>query len=453
MWNRKCGEILVEYVKKLNDNNIRYFILRNYQGLPFDNQSKDVDIVIEPEKIKQAHTLLKQIMNGAGLEYYDEFRTGAMICCHGMSLKQKTAIHIDIIEGLSIKGIELEDFSRLYKNTISYNNLTVLQPQYEAFWLYIMKVTGQKKLQLKEEYSKKIINLIRNDKEFFLEEMSRRMWGNYGRYIEKAIKEDRIDVLFKEYRKISKNIIFSLTKKKPVKVLVGRMEFVLEKIHRILFRYRKFSRTFCVIAPDGKGKSTVIDKVIKKINYYYICENKCNLYHFRPGIIPNLKDVFGKKKEEQNLEEDYAQERKKLEQAKPKGSFIRICYYSFDYIVGWRKKVRRDVHYDRYSVFDRYSYDLIVDPKRSKINLPYFVRRFFVALTPKPKITFVLKARPQVIYNRKKELTIEEINRQSAEYERLKKYYKKIYYLNAEDDVDTISNGILKIVFDNCLEY
>ena len=71
MWNRKCGEILVEYVKKLNDNNIRYFILRNYQGLPFDNQSKDVDIVIEPEKIKQAHTLLKQIMNGAGLEYYD----------------------------------------------------------------------------------------------------------------------------------------------------------------------------------------------------------------------------------------------------------------------------------------------------------------------------------------------------------------------------------------------
>ena len=177
MWNRKCGEILVEYVKKLNDNNIRYFILRNYQGLPFDNQSKDVDIVIEPEKIKQAHTLLKRIMNGAGLEYYDEFRTGAMICCHGMSLKQKTAIHIDIIEGLSIKGIELEDFSRLYKNTISYNNLTVLQPQYEAFWLYIMKVTGQKKLQLKEEYSKKIINLIRNEKEFFLEEMSHRMWG------------------------------------------------------------------------------------------------------------------------------------------------------------------------------------------------------------------------------------------------------------------------------------
>lgn len=76
-----------------------------------------------------------------------------------------------------------------------------------------------------------------------------------------------------------------------------------------------------------------------------------------------------------------------------------------------------------------------------------------MALTPKPKITFVLKAKPQVIYNRKKELTIEEINRQSAEYERLKKYYKKIYYLNAEDDVDTISNGMLKIVFDNCLEY
>ena len=89
--------------------------MRNYQGLPFDNQSKDVDIVIEPEKIKQAHTLLKQIMNGAGLEYYDEFRTGAMICCHGMSLRQKTAIHIDIIEGLSIKGRRSAQRQKLFR--------------------------------------------------------------------------------------------------------------------------------------------------------------------------------------------------------------------------------------------------------------------------------------------------------------------------------------------------
>lgn len=453
MWNRRCGEILVEYVRKLNENNVRYFILRNAQGLPFDNQSKDVDIVIEPGKIKQAHTLLKNVMNTATLEYYDEFRTGAMICCHGISLKQKMAIHIDIIEGLSIKGIELENFNRVYKNTTNYNNLTVLQPKYEVFWIYIMKVVGQKKLQLKEEYSKKIINLIKSEKEYFSKEMAYKISGSYGRYIEKAIKEDKIDVLFKEYRKISKNIIFSLTKKNPIKVLSGRMGFLMEKIYRILFRYRKYSRTFCVIAPDGTGKSTVIDKAIEKINYYYICENKCSLYHFRPGIIPNLKDIFGEKTKEQNLEEDYALERKKLEQANSKGSFFRICYYSFDYIVGWRKKVRRDVHYDKYSVFDRYSYDLIVDPKRSKINLPYCVRRFFVALTPKPKITFVLKAKPQVIHNRKKELTIEEISRQLVEYERLKKYYKKIYYLNAEHDVDTISNEILEIVFDNCLEY
>ena len=42
-----------------------------------------------------------------------------------------------------------------------------------------------------------------------------------------------------------------------------------------------------------------------------------------------------------------------------------------------------------------------------------------MALTPKPQIVFFLKADPAVIYSRKQELTLEEINRQLKEYESL----------------------------------
>ena len=52
-------------------------------------------------------------------------------------------------------------------------------------------------------------------------------------------------------------------------------------------------------------------------------------------------------------------------------SLIRIIYYTVDYILGGFVNIRKDVQFDKFTVFDRYAYDFLVDPKRSKINLPF----------------------------------------------------------------------------------
>ena len=110
------------------------------------------------------------------------------------------------------------------------------------------------------------------------------------------------------------------------------------------------------------------------------------------------------------------------------------------------------MHYDRFSVFDRYSYDFIVDPLRTKLGLPKWVRRFFVRLTPQPKIVFVLQAAPDVIYERKQELTREEIERQLNVYGELAETHKRFYTINAEQTPEKMANEAMKVILEQYAE-
>ena len=103
---------------------------------------------------------------------------------------------------------------------------------------------------------------------------------------------------------------------------------------------------------------------------------------------------------------------------------------------------------DRYSIFDRYSYDLIVDPRRTRLNLPKGLRKFFVWLTPRPGVVFILKADADTIYERKQELTKEEIERQLEEYDLLAKTNKRFKTIDAKKTPDEMTDEALAIIFE-----
>ena len=117
--------------------------------------------------------------------------------------------------------------------------------------------------------------------------------------------------------------------------------------------------------------------------------------------------------------------------ANPISSFVRMCYYWLDYVLGGIVCIRKDVQFDKFSIFDRYIYDFIVDPLRSRINLPKFIRILFAKLVPQPHIVFILTTEADIIYKRKQELTLEEIDRQLGEFKRLKQLGKQFIELDA----------------------
>jgi thymidylate kinase len=102
---------------------------------------------------------------------------------------------------------------------------------------------------------------------------------------------------------------------------------------------------------------------------------------------------------------------------------------------------------DRTIVFDRYFYDFIVDPRRSRLSLPGWVPRLYLAATPQPDLVFFLDTTAEEIYARKQELQPEEIERQLSAYRRLAEQDPdRFVRLDAGQPPEDVINDALKAV-------
>ncbi len=58
-WEAPHARVFSELLSGFHEAGLRFFILRNYSGLPERNDSKDVDIVIEPGSYQTAAAILR----------------------------------------------------------------------------------------------------------------------------------------------------------------------------------------------------------------------------------------------------------------------------------------------------------------------------------------------------------------------------------------------------------
>lgn len=446
MWNETCGKIFIDCIEELEKNNIRYFVLRNYELLPENNVSKDIDIIIEPGKIKQSIHILLEAYKKNGMTNYYETVFGKVHCIHGMNTTDRIAIHIDLIEGYLAKGYEIFSFDELYAHTTWYKNFCVLDKFFEGIMLLIYKQFGYKKPKLKDAYKECIKETVTKYPKEYEEQIAAVTTKELSHELIEYIKADDFESVLKRSEEFTRQLRKYARKRKPIKTLCMTTGFLFQKVWRIVFRYRKHARVVAVLAPDGTGKTTFIDALVKELDYYYVNDaedQRMHIYHFRPTVLPNLGAV-GEKAGVMEQDKDWTNPHRG-KPANPLSSLIRIAYYTMDYIMGFMKCVRKDVHYDKHVLFDRYSYDFIVDPLRTKLGLPKWVRKCFVRLTPQPKVVFVLDANPEIIYSRKQELTKEEITRQLGVYRELANSHKRFYTINAEQTPEQMADEAVKI--------
>lgn len=173
---------------------------------------------------------------------------------------------------------------------------------------------------------------------------------------------------------------------------------------------------FCVIlGPDGSGKGTIINRLkLIHAGYYNIIES----FHWRPGFLPPLKNIYKPWKWRETSNTPVTNPHG----SRPSGyifSFIRLFYYLFDFVIGFYFTTYRLLIRNALVIFDRYYYDIIVDPLRSRIKLPSWLIKLFLPLIPKPDVTIYLDASPETLYKRKPELPITELSRQINEFREL----------------------------------
>ncbi len=455
IWDERHGKILSSFLIKLTDNGLKWFIIRGYEGLPDKNPSKDVDIMVEPGREKKASELLIDTFKEFNLNYLHNDQFGHIHCYIGIDTFQKFSVHIDLIEGYISKGFEVFTFCELYQHVVDYNELKVLDDLMNGIMLVVYKIFGYHKAKLKPAYQKDILKAWHQSPAEFKKIMIKICGKKTGEKMCGYIANNNFEKVVAMEPEFTKALKHYTRRERPLKTFKYSLEFLGQKVNRIVFNYKKYAKTFAVMAPDGTGKTTFLDTLIDMLEYYYVndkSDNRFHVYHFRPGILPNLGAVgekAGVMKQDTNFTDPH--------RSKPAGgfsSFLRISYYTLDYIIGWKKCIRNDVHYDRYTVFDRYSYDFIVDPQRTKLKLPDGIRKFFVKLTPQPQIVFFLEASPEIIYSRKQELTLEEIERQTLQYKLLAESNKsRFVIINAEQTPEKMASDALEIILERYAKY
>lgn len=447
-WDLSHKKCLEELITALNNSKIRYFILRNYEFLPEKNFSKDVDVIIEPGSFGVVKKIFKSILVNNEISNFYVRKYERAHCCYGIDISKDFAIHIDFIEGYCHKGYEIFDFELLYNHTHVYKNFRVLNDDFDILMLFVYKIAGAKILKM--TYRDKIASVF-NENEQMIKSLFEGLLGDLGLLLCDSIRNNNFDLLEKKGGIVISKLKKQVFLKKPIRTIYYILLFYIEKFWQIIcipFWHNKF---IAVEAPDGTGKTTFIDNFIVKIAYYFVADiDKSKIYHFRPTILPNLGAV-GEKVGAMKQDVDFTNPHR----AKPVGrfsSFVRMCYYWVDYIVGMPIILRKNAQFDKITIFDRYIYDFLVDPRRSRINLPYWVRKVFAKLVKSPSLVFVLKTDADTIYNRKQELEKDEIKRQLKEFDKLSDLNNNVYFLDASKTPDEIADEAIKIFIDKFTE-
>lgn len=166
-WTAEHGRILMDFIKMLEKENIRYFVLRGFEGLPDNNFSKDVDIMVEPRCEKRAYKLLLEAFRKAGLTRCHSAQFGHAHCYIAMCIEKEFSIHIDLIEGYVSKGYEVVTFQEMYAHVQDYNGIKVLDAYMNGVMLLIYKIFGYRKAKLKDSYKKDIVLAYNSQPEQF----------------------------------------------------------------------------------------------------------------------------------------------------------------------------------------------------------------------------------------------------------------------------------------------
>ncbi len=203
--------------------------------------------------------------------------------------------------------------------------------------------------------------------------------------------------------------------KHPISSLIN----VLTNIKRRVCLYIKNAPpVIAIVGPDGVGKSTNIRIASEWLGRYTL---DVGVKHWRPGLLPSLAMLAGKENPQTNTA---------VAPRREKGNFntIRLLYYWLDFFLGhWLRDHYPPITEFHLILYDRCALDMSVDPLRYGLSSNKGTMLLY-RLIPKPDITIMLYDKVDRIYERKNELSKDEIARQ---IEAWKLHYK-------EGRIDTI---------------
>lgn len=184
--------------------------------------------------------------------------------------------------------------------------------------------------------------------------------------------------------------------------------------------------------PDGTGKSTAADTLLRSTRGFF---RRTYRAHWRPGILPRPGAVVGR--EERDPTTPHASD--------PRGAFastLFLFYYWLDFLIGsWLVIVPRRVR-TTLVLFERGWWDIAIDPRRYRLNVPSALVSTLGRLLPRPDVILTLETDAATLLQRKNEISGEEIARQTRAWRELSSRLDRISFVDASGDAEDVARRL-----------
>lgn len=388
-----------------------YAVLRNFEGLPHSNNSRDIDIIITRKSYKAIKKELVELIDNSGWKIATYLHSDRLISyvCAKNSEESTEIVQWDFFFDTSVWGIELMSAQEFLRHRAFNGYLYHIgtEGQFLDKYLYNRAVGSQ----YPEKY--RATREAAEHSPIVTEKILAIFGYNDTKECDKASGS-----------KLIMRALWANIKKRPLALLCSILYFLYTFVRNYIFSRTGFSVGFT--GPDGSGKTTVIEMLLARIAPVFGTAHK--YYHFRPALFGNLGEVAHSAGIKKEVDRDYSKPHRGGKTG-TLNSLLRLAYYSMDYIVGYFVKVKSVTRITRVIIFDRYYTDIICDSRRSRIYLsPRFLYWWGRLFIPSLNYNILLTASCETILARKRELDedgIRTIN-QKIDYLSGKKGYRKV---------------------------
>jgi thymidylate kinase len=226
-----------------------------------------------------------------------------------------------------------------------------------------------------------------------------------------------------------------------VNYLIHTINYIGDTLRSFTFR-KGFVVSFSGV--DGVGKSTLIENVARYLKKNY--RKKVVVLRHRPSLFPILSSfLYGKKEAERRSVNNLPHHGNNHSLI---SSVVRFVYYYADYLLGQIYVSVKYLSRGYVVLYDRYYFDFINDSRRSNISLSRKLVSWLYRFVHKPRYNFFFYASPEIIRERKQELSVMEIDQLTRNYLSTFELFSQKYARSKYQCIENIDKEkTLKLVF------
>ncbi|PYU29040.1 MAG: hypothetical protein DMG32_01185 [Acidobacteria bacterium] len=372
------AQFLQRLFTELNENGIRWCVLRNYEELPEHNSSDDIDILIPPTQFSLVLRLIAGISN--------VFITGIVRHLHEASVfvggLARQGIHLDFTFELAWKGHAFLDArSVLGRSLPSWTWSAMHVPDQVDGVLNEVLNTYFCSGNVKTRYRAKASRILQLERNIAISRISPRIgerlsadlvgWFAAGEYGQASLR----------LAAVRRALLYHAFRTMPLRAMAQTCRYYAHELRNRL-RDRKYTR-IAALGPDGVGKTTLIAELGRVLQH---TAGEITTINFRPKLLY-----------------DRGTPTAALATAAPHSrikdrllSFVRPAIWCLEH---WVHKIYLLRVSSQLILYDRYYHDVLIAPR--KYHSSVVVARLMAKFMPQPELWLFIDAPPGVVCSRK----------------------------------------------------